>query len=906
MRIAGRSDTVRAATGGLTTGDSVLLHGPSGIGKSTLISVISQRLSRAGSRVLRACPAEVEAGLPYVVLMDLFADVQGAIRHLPPHLREALDVAMLRSPGAGPRDGLAVRIAVLELLRRLAAETPVLLVLDDAQWIDAASADVLAFVARRLGDAPVTVLIGERTGGGEPVLARLCPPEPRVIAVEPIDHSATAQLLTPLKLPATAIRRIHQASGGNPLFALELGRAMACRGRFPGEHDPLPVPDRVRELLAEGFAGLDRATRDCLLFASAMARPTLSLVQKCTPLPADGLDAAEQARIITATADGGLSFRHPMLRELVYGEATASQRRAVHARLAEVTDDAVERVRHLALGDPSREEATAALAEAAAADAAARGALANAAALAGLAADRTPESDPAAIARRLLEAARYASAGGQVTAARDWAEAALSTPDIPAAVQVSTRLLLIELAGHDLAGCATHLAAAAEAATGEPALEAQVELYASVLAYFERRHDAADAAAHRAEKLARMAGDTDVVIRALGMQATMALTVGRGDADELHAAAHRLAQDRPLTEATVEARQSWAMTALFRGDVRTAIREIGRLEAEVRQHGLVRDLMGVLISSTAVHLRGGQGAAALRAGAECARLYADAGSAPGIGFAVAATAQWCAGSADAAIDLARQAISACESFDDDEWLEVACLAHGQALLLAGDSAAAATAFDRAAKLEAAARSGDPAVIPWHADHIEALALSSRPTDAATLLAQTRERAKRFSRAVVLLGLARAAAVLRCMQGDTAGAATDLRDAIDRHAAESYPLDVARAYLTLGQLERRARRRAAARAAFVQAADRFTAVGALAWLPVAHKEMERLDHGARPRGTPLSETESRIVELVRSGATNKEIASTMYLSVKAIEAHLSRLYRRFGVRNRTDLLRTLTS
>jgi DNA-binding CsgD family transcriptional regulator len=901
VRIAGRDEILRDATGALAAGQSVLLFGPSGIGKSTLMGALAEQ---TGKRVLRAAPAEVESGLPYLVLVDLFADVLPRVRSLPVHLREALEVALLRQPGtARPRDALTVRMAVLELLRRIASEAQVLLVIDDVQWVDEASAEVLAFVARRLGDAQVTMLAAERVAEGEPTGARLCPNPLRALAVEPLGYSGIATLLAQEGLPNGAVRRILQASGGNPLFALELGRALARLDATPAEHEPLPVPDRLRCLLAQRFSDLDERTNRALLVAAAVARPTLDLLARCRALPEDGLDSAEQARIVQVSAGGAIRFRHPLLRELIYSDATAGQRRAAHAAAATVVDEPVERIRHLALSSPLPEEATAALADEAAADAASRGALSSAAALARLAVERTPPNDGPAIAARLLDAARYADAAGHVAEARESALAALAAGGTPA-TRVACRLLLIDLSGQDLSGAGAQIAAADEDAAGDIRLEAEVALYASTLAYFERRHDDAEASAHRAEKLARLADDPDLVIRAVGMQATMALTMGRNDSDELHATAYQLSMGRPVNPATVEARQSWAMTALFRGELATALEEIKALENEVRQQGLVRDLMSVLISSAAVHGRAGHGQAALAKGRECARLFTDAGTAPGIGLIVAAGAEWCAGSTEAAVELSSEAIAVCESLSDDEWLEVACAIHGQALLLAGRSADAVPMFARAAQLEAIARTGDPAIIPWHADHIEALALTEDVDAARNLLADLQERAQRYQRPVVRLGLARAEAVIQCMEGDSC-ASDDLRAAIEAHGDDAYPIDLGRALLTLGRLDRRARRKAAARATLARAVESLSAIAAQPWLALAKRELERLEIGARPRSGELSEMERRIVDLVRSGATNREIASALYLSVKAVEAHLSRLYRRMGVRSRIDLLRALS-
>ncbi|HCU49930.1 MAG TPA: hypothetical protein DGG94_09040, partial [Micromonosporaceae bacterium] len=354
MRIAGRSEVLRDATGALTTGRSVMLYGPSGIGKSTIVDALAGHIAGTGVLVLRTVPAEVEAGLPYVVLVDLFAEVLPRTRGLASHLREALEVALLRAPGSSrPRDGLTVRIAVLELLRRLASETPVCLVIDDAQWVDEASAEVLSFAVRRLSGTDVTVLVAERVADNEPAAGRFCPSPMDSLVVEPLSYSGIAALLAEQDfgpLPRTAISRILEASGGNPLFAVELGRALAKRGGSLAQHEPLPVPDKLRALLSERLAGLDVATRQSLLLASAMARPSISLLARCHALPEDGLDAAERAQIIQVAADGGLSFRHPLLRELVYADATAGQRRAAHTSLMSTVDEPVERIRHLALG----------------------------------------------------------------------------------------------------------------------------------------------------------------------------------------------------------------------------------------------------------------------------------------------------------------------------------------------------------------------------------------------------------------------------------------------------------------------------------------------------------------------------------------------------------------------------
>jgi DNA-binding CsgD family transcriptional regulator len=175
-------------------------------------------------------------------------------------------------------------------------------------------------------------------------------------------------------------------------------------------------------------------------------------------------------------------------------------------------------------------------------------------------------------------------------------------------------------------------------------------------------------------------------------------------------------------------------------------------------------------------------------------------------------------------------------------------------------------------------------------------------EAAEVLAEVRQCAERLGRDVAMLGLARAGAVVAAAT-DPREAAEALAAAIETWADHPYQVEVARAWHTLGGLERRAHRRGAARTALTEAVRRYAAAEAVPWWEVAAAELARLDGG---RGAGLSDTERRIVELVRAGATNREIARSMFLSIKAVEANLTRLYRRLGVRNRAQLARALDS
>ncbi|MDT5037499.1 MAG: hypothetical protein QOE03_2684 [Micromonosporaceae bacterium] len=894
----GRGEILDQGYARLAAGGSVLLYGPAGIGKSTILQALAADAGPA--LVLRANAAEAEAELPYLALVDLF---DGALDEhaatLPAHLRAALDGALLRSalPDTA-QDQLAVRLAVLELVRALAVDRPVWLVLDDVQWIDQPSAGVLRFVARRLDGVAARVLAAERvTDGDLPRFLDLCPAPCLEIAVPPLPESDVADLLR-LRfggpVPRARLNRVYTASGGNPLYAVELGRALHERDE-DSPTAPLPVPDRLRALLAARIAILPGHARTALLVSAATARPSRTLLERCGVAVDDELTEAARAGVIVVEGDV-VTFAHPLLREMVYADAEPVDRRAAHERLAEAVTDPVERARHLAQARPDPDEALAVTLAEAASVARLRGAPATAADLAVLAAERTPTGTPGVAAARRLTAAQYAYDAGSPSDATRHAQAALRDADDPR-TRIGARLVLVDLAGQDRSGIAPLLDAAFCEASDDLALLARVRLYRAVKAHYDRDTEAAIAELKRAEQTAEQCGDLDCLVEVLGWRGSF---VDGPEGDELLERAGELARGLPLTGPVIGARQLAAMARLFRGDVAEAVRRIESLRQAVERSGMVHDLAMVLVSVSGVYWRAGRCADALEAGRYCVRLYTDVEITPGPGLLVAAMTELGGGDADRAVEYAAQAVRAIQDAGDEDWLKTAYAIHGMVHLLRGDPGAAAEVMRQAWALEQSQGRVDPGILLWHADFIESLATCGSRAEAAEVLSEVQRCAERLGRDVATLGLARAAAVLAAAT-DPREAAEALSTAIEKAADHPYPLELARAWHTLGGLERRAHRRGAARAALTEAVRRYALAEAVPWWEVAAAELARLDGG---RGAGLSETERRIVELVRAGATNREIARSMYLSIKAVEANLTRLYRRLGVRNRAQLSRAL--
>lgn len=372
--VIGREEMFSAARDQLAEGGSVLLHGPAGIGKSTLLRALAAEYGETARTVLRCSATESESHLPFLALADLLGLVLDEVsERLPAAQRTALESALTgRGESSLQRDGLALRLAVLSALRALAADGPVLVVADDLQWLDPASAELLGFAARRLGDTQVQMVFAVRTEGQEyDRYLSASPPDTLAFRLSPLSRAQVSGLLDHrgyAGLPRSTVREIHRTSGGNPLFALELGRALAENPTPPRPGEPLPVPTSLRALVLSRLDMLPAEARRTLLVASAGARPTVALLQTAgrENAEAETAQAAELGLLATEPEGPAVRFAHPLISAALYAEAPAQERRAAHAALSTAASDPIERARHLALATTGTDpEVAARLAEAA-------------------------------------------------------------------------------------------------------------------------------------------------------------------------------------------------------------------------------------------------------------------------------------------------------------------------------------------------------------------------------------------------------------------------------------------------------------------------------------------------------------------------------------------------------------
>src|SRR6266540_3295089 len=361
---------------------ALILEGEAGIGKTTVWRELVEAASHRSYRVLRCQPAASEAKLSYSGISDLLGDAaDDVLPLLPAPQREALEIALLRAePRKGAGDPRTTATALLSALHQLAREAPVVVAVDDVQWLDGSSARALEFAARRLGELPVALLLSLRTphGPGVPLVLDRALPEDRLhrTPVGPLTLPALHRLLKKrlgFAPPRPTLIQIERAAGGNPFFALELARALPADGSRPPT-GPLPVPETLRQVLEDRIAQLPAATRAALLVASALSDATVALVESATErTDARMLEAAEESGVIETEA-GTVRFVHPLLSSLAYSLAPASERRRVHRRLGELVADVEQRARHLALSADGPDEEVAGALEQAGEHAALRGA----------------------------------------------------------------------------------------------------------------------------------------------------------------------------------------------------------------------------------------------------------------------------------------------------------------------------------------------------------------------------------------------------------------------------------------------------------------------------------------------------------------------------------------------------
>jgi DNA-binding NarL/FixJ family response regulator len=878
----------------------LVIEGEPGIGKSTLWQRAVDVACEREFVVLVSRPVESESALAYSGVADLLGHLDTAfLEVLPDPQRRALEVALLLSEPAGrapePR---AIFAGFAGVLRSISRQAPVLVAVDDQQWLDKSSARALEYVWRRLEDVPVGMLATVRPEAATEPALRSGPGGKTVMRLDGLSPGALYQLIKAqldVTLPRSTVLRVHRTTDGNPFFALELSRVLVVAG-LPGAAEPWPVPDDLREMVGARVGRLAGSSRSVLLAAAAGSQPTVG------GLSASAARTAERAGVVTIGEHGLVRFAHPLFASAIYGTATPEERRAVHAALAAAERDIEEQARHKALACGGVDEEVALLLDRAAVRARARGAPDVAAELQERAVALTPVDLPDVAWRRQVAAAEYLIFAGDFERARTLLVGAVEQSGQAIARSRALRLLgevCYRLRYADEA--VQNLRAAVAAADGDPAAVVRAELdLAYVIVSSFGSFEEAGAAAARALALAEQLGERTVLSSALAAVAITDLILGRGLDEAKVARALRLEdQDEPTA---IERRPSflagWAYLNTDRLDRARAVLE--PLRARMVDHGEESDLPELLallarveclagnLTEAAAHVDSGY-AIALQTGSDSLGAYTRAMRA--VIDAHAGRADEARAAAADAVELAGRSGWQLAAF----WASTAL---GLLELSLGDDEAVITTLAHSIELVEEHGLPEPSRCPFLPDAIEALVHRGELERADSLTRTLERRGEELERRSAVIAGARCRALVLAARGDVADALDGLERTLAKQVPLPMPLELARTLIVKGQLQRRRKQKRAARESLRHALSLCEETGATLWAARARSELARVAATREP--DDLTATEGRVASLAASGLTNREIAATAFMSQKTVEANLSRIYRKLGIRSRAEL------
>ncbi|WP_109033235.1 helix-turn-helix transcriptional regulator [Streptomyces rubrogriseus] len=891
----------------------LVVEGDPGVGKSVLLDLAVRLTRDTGQRVLRAVGSESETPLAFAGLHQLLRPVLRSLDGLPARQRSALRTALGLAEDAGDAgdaehtdhadhadhastpDALLVGLAVLTLLSDLSEPAPLLVVVDDAQWIDRASLDVLSFLARRMAGEPVTLLMGVRAAAVLPGFDKGY----ERLEIGPLSGDAANRLLDeqPKRPTGRTRARILREAAGNPLALVELARAAADREpEGSGVEGPLPVTDRLEGIFARHLRLLPEATRRALLLLAAADAADAPAAARGLPEAADTVWApAERAGLVRR--DGtGVSFRHPLVRSAVYHAAPFEQRRRAHLALArQLGEEPDRRAWHLAAAAVRPDEQVSAALRETAGRARRRGGHAAAAAALERAAELSPHR--ADQARLLADAADTAVFTGQLGWVEHLAAGVRERSDDPALtgrVALATGRLMTMGPHHTAAFGLLSRVADEAAATRSPRL-----LDALAAAAVVRYYSGEESQRQRIETLLADVPDSAAggALRAW----VLAVSDPAGAGASLAPALPRLiaAAKDEAGSLTALAVVAWLLdrTPLA---ARTFDEAFGRWQA----HGPLP--AGLACAAGWAYLEQGRWADARSVAAEIAEVASAAGldHAEACARTLDATVLALLGEPAEARDSAERALALVDPLESRSVAVFARRALGLAAVAEGDYDSAYAQF-RAAFTE----DGDPVhyhVSPTVLAELAAAAVrrGHRETAARLLEHSARHLAPGMSARLSLL-VERGRALL----AEPEHAERHFRAALAGEAGEQWPFERAQTRLDYGEWLRRQRRVAEARPLLTGALDTFRRLGARPWIDRAKAELRaagiEADTAAPGALTELSPQQQQIVRLAAHGLTNREIGEKLFLSPRTVGSHLYRVFPKLGITARTQLRDLLT-
>lgn len=881
---------------------ALVIRGEAGIGKSALVA--HARAQAAGMTVLSVTGNEFDVEVSYAGLFDLLRPTIAVLDHLPAPQREALHSAFaMGSPSAGSRFGVA--IGMLGHLSHLAGQAPVLITVDDGQWLDAASVEAIAFVARRVAAEGIVVLVAERSGVGAASLYGGLP----VMALSGLDDDGVAALLAEIGRREPDVGHYRRLTAGNPLVIHELARDAGPAGT--DDEEPVAATEAIRTTFLAQVAPLPERCRRALVFVAAAGRndiPVLPAVLAAAGLSIADLAHAEAEGLLTVDA-GHITFRHPLLRSAIYHDASPVVRRAVHVSFADALADlsapahAERRVAHLAMAGDLPDEPLAAEMERVGHAAVARSSYATAARMLERAALLSTE--PEHRARRYLAAASAALPAGQLGEVGRLVDATFEWSG-DAAVRMA----------------ASHLAHRASLWQGVPD---SVHRFLAGASSFEHA-DPADAAVILAESglAALLRGDRLAAVRAADRAIALAADLpgpvrmpGLIVRATLHAMAREHDRARVLLTAAapfVAARpgEQWPLIAplllFLLDDLAVAAQGLELVIAVMRRFGVLDLLPTPLLLQSRIEFRRGDWTRSRIAAHEALSLVSSlGGSASEAGSvlepdcaAAMAVLEAAAGNAEECKRHARICLAFGTAHGVDFMIGHGRRAFGLLALGAGDFEAAAMQFQELDDVASGYGLCDTPMLPWLADLAEAELATDNRVAAARTVGRLAEHAAAVGTPAAEGLLLRA----RALVGDEP-APEALEESAGLLRSAGVPFESARSRLHAGRVYRRRKQLGPARQQLISAFDAFDALGAAPWRDHAGAEL-RASGAAVPDQAPvaaeLTAQEQQVVRLAADGESNAQIAMTLFLSKKTVEFHLGKAFRKLGVSRRSQLAR----
>jgi DNA-binding NarL/FixJ family response regulator len=888
---------------------AVVLTGDAGIGKTAIWESIVAERRAAGDHVLISRATSAEARLPWVGMTDLMRTIPPAtLASLPDLQRQALEVVSLQAVSlqSGDSEALDERMVGTALLSALQAATntaPVLLAVDDLPYLDTASASAMAFALRRMeGLHPARLLATVREHDRRlPLLQGLPSNRCSVIAVGPLTLGALFDLLQTrrgIRLARPLLLRVHETSGGNPLYALELARALDRLEISPKAGSPLPVPTGLNALVDARVRDLPAAVADVVAATAAAWRFTAN------DRDTEAIELAVAAGMVVVdepTVVGGarvIRAAHPLLSAAAYNGLPTSRRRQLHARLAAAADDPVERVRHAALAAAEPQASLAEDLDVGVAAALAAGVPDIAVGLAQLSLEHTTD-----VALRPARLDRLADAqlrsGDSSGAWQTQSEAIAATA--PGAGRARRRIRLAEIATEvtSWADAERELRVAIAEAADDPLVLAEALL---TLAAVADDIDLAETSAQRAvDQLAAQDDPNPMILSgALSQLAGARFRAGRGLDHDLFARAIDIERAHPSRRLSDRADASYAALLKYADDIDAAEERLLALLEEARATGDLSSITYALGHLVPIYLWRGQ----LARG----RGYADehfevavqgelqgqeAQARYNVGLAMAYQGQ---------LDDAERVLLGVLNTESTNNTWIGHRVHavlGFVALSRNDAAGAVLHTDLWHEALTNMHFGEPGYSRSHLDHLCALVGAGKTADANAFCDELDGQASRSGRksaaAVVLTGRA----MLEAHAGRLSDAVALSASALSWYDSSPLRFDRARTLLIAGRISRRAKAKSDARAMLTEAENEFGSFGATAWQAQAAAELARVN--VRPAApAELTETERLVAQLAASGLSNREVADRTFLAVKTVEANLARAYRKLGIRSRAEL------